>query len=293
MSLERAAIYLGLVGFFGGFYAVPLNALIQHRPDPARKGGIIAAANLISFVGVFAAAGVYFAFAEGLRLHADQIFFAGACMTLAATFYAVVFLPDSVLRLALWILTHSVYRIRVEGRDNIPERGGALFVVNDLTLLDAIFLAAATDRPMRFVADANPFARTAPLICRALRITHVTEGDWAGFSRAVSTAFASGEVVCVAGEPASTLLEAPELRYRLERYLRETGAPVVLVTVSGAENGPLRSEDGRLRLMASHPRGQVRIKFCAPTLPFENFALAEALRFSKSGPAFGLSPSSR
>src|SRR6202035_2878901 len=119
-----------------------------------------AAANLISFVGVFAAAGVYFALAEGLRLHADQIFFAGACMTLAATLYAVVFLPDSVLRLALWVLTHSIYSIRVEGRDNIPERGAALFVTKELTLLEVIFLSAATDRPIRFVGDAKPFART-------------------------------------------------------------------------------------------------------------------------------------
>jgi hypothetical protein len=215
-------------------------------------------------------------------------------MTLAATFYAVVFLPDSVLRLALWILTHSVYRIHVEGRDNIPERGRALFVVNHLTLLDAIFLAAAADRPIRFVADAKPFARTAPLICKVLRITHLAEDDEAnGFSLAVSTAFASGEVACVAGESASALLEAPELRYGLEKYLRETGAPVVMVGVSGAENGPLRSEDGRLRLTASHPRGQVRIKFCAPTLSLENFVLAEAVRLSKSGPALGFSPSSR
>ena len=38
ISLERAAIYLGLLGFFGGFYAVPLNALIQHRPDPGAQG---------------------------------------------------------------------------------------------------------------------------------------------------------------------------------------------------------------------------------------------------------------
>jgi 1-acyl-sn-glycerol-3-phosphate acyltransferase len=198
------------------------------------------------------------------------------------------------LRLALWILTHSLYRIRLEGRDNIPERGSALFVVNELTLLDAIFLAAATDRPIRFLAAAKPFARTAPLISRALRITHVTEEDEAnGFSRAVSTAFESGEVVCLAGEPARALLEAPELRRRLEGYLRETGAPVVGVSVNGAENGPLRSEDGRLHLMASHPRGHVRIKFRAPTLPFENFPLAEALGLSKHAPAFGFSPSSR
>ncbi len=89
LSLERVAIYLGLLGFFGGFYAVPLNALIQYRPDPAHKGGIIAAANLVSFVGVFLSAGVYIVLAQGLHLGADKVFFAGACMTLAATFYAV------------------------------------------------------------------------------------------------------------------------------------------------------------------------------------------------------------
>ena len=32
LSLERAALYLGLLGFSGGLYAVPLNALIQYRP---------------------------------------------------------------------------------------------------------------------------------------------------------------------------------------------------------------------------------------------------------------------
>src|SRR4029077_10450568 len=70
------------------------------------------------------------------------------------------------------VLTHSVYRIRVEGRDNIPERGGALFLTQDLTPLKAMFLAAATDRPIHFVADAKPFAGMAPLIRKAMRITH-------------------------------------------------------------------------------------------------------------------------
>src|SRR5712692_6820131 len=55
---------LALLGFFGGFYAVPLNALIQHRPTPEQKGGVIAAANLLSFAGVFLAAGIYFLFAS-------------------------------------------------------------------------------------------------------------------------------------------------------------------------------------------------------------------------------------
>ena len=85
---------LCLLGFFGGFYAVPLNALIQHRPAPEQKGGVIAAANVLSFVGVFLAAGVYFALSSVAHLHPGQIFLAGAIMTLAATFHAFFLLPD-------------------------------------------------------------------------------------------------------------------------------------------------------------------------------------------------------
>ena len=49
------------------------------------------------------------------------------------------------------MLTHSVYRIRVEGRDNIPETGGALFVANHMSLVDGLLLIASTDRPIRFL----------------------------------------------------------------------------------------------------------------------------------------------
>jgi predicted MFS family arabinose efflux permease len=81
---------LALLGFFGGFYAVPLNALIQHRPARKQKGGVIAAANLLSFVGVFLAAGSYFLFASVAHMQPGQIFLAGAIMTVVATLYPAI-----------------------------------------------------------------------------------------------------------------------------------------------------------------------------------------------------------
>jgi acyl-[acyl-carrier-protein]-phospholipid O-acyltransferase/long-chain-fatty-acid--[acyl-carrier-protein] ligase len=92
LGIWPVRVDLCMLGVFGGFYAVPLNALIQHRPTPQQKGGVIAAANLLSFVGVFLAAGVYFGLSTGAHLRPGQIFFAGAIMTLAATVYAF-FLP--------------------------------------------------------------------------------------------------------------------------------------------------------------------------------------------------------
>lgn len=95
LGIWPVRVDLCFLGFFGGFYAVPLNALIQHRPAPERKGGVIAAANLLSFIGVFLAAGVYFALSSVAHLHPGRIFLAGAVMTLAATFYAIFLLPDT------------------------------------------------------------------------------------------------------------------------------------------------------------------------------------------------------
>jgi acyl-[acyl-carrier-protein]-phospholipid O-acyltransferase/long-chain-fatty-acid--[acyl-carrier-protein] ligase len=43
---------LAALGFAGGFFVVPINALIQRRPEATEKGRVIAVANLLSFVGV-------------------------------------------------------------------------------------------------------------------------------------------------------------------------------------------------------------------------------------------------
>jgi acyl-[acyl-carrier-protein]-phospholipid O-acyltransferase / long-chain-fatty-acid--[acyl-carrier-protein] ligase len=89
---------LAMLGVFGGFYAVPLNALVQHRPAPAHKGGVIAAVNLLSFVGVFLAAGMYFLCASVAHLEPGQIFLTGAIMTIAATWYPALALQQDQRR---------------------------------------------------------------------------------------------------------------------------------------------------------------------------------------------------
>ncbi len=49
------------------------------------------------------------------------------------------------------MLTHTFYRVHVKGRHNIPAQGGVLFVANHLSMADAFFLIASTDRYIRFL----------------------------------------------------------------------------------------------------------------------------------------------
>ena len=83
LSLWPTMIRLALLGFAGGFFIVPVSALLQHRPDKSKKGEVLAAANLLSFVGVFLASGAHYLLAETAHLSPTQIFLFSSALTLA------------------------------------------------------------------------------------------------------------------------------------------------------------------------------------------------------------------
>src|SRR5580698_247646 len=150
-GLYASALLLGALGFWSGFYAVPVNALIQHRPREEDKGGIIAAANLLSFVGIALSAGVYYVFTAYIHLDPRGVIVAASIITAAGTVYVLILLPEWFGRLILFFVTHTVYRVKVMGRDNFPERSGALLVCNHMSFVDVALLIASTDRPIRFL----------------------------------------------------------------------------------------------------------------------------------------------
>jgi acyl-[acyl-carrier-protein]-phospholipid O-acyltransferase/long-chain-fatty-acid--[acyl-carrier-protein] ligase len=52
ISYTTVIVEIGLLGLVAGFFVVPVNAVIQQRAPVQEKGRVIAAANLLSFVGV-------------------------------------------------------------------------------------------------------------------------------------------------------------------------------------------------------------------------------------------------
>ncbi len=251
LTFSSAATNLALLGFFGGFFAVPINALIQHRPAPERRGGVIAAANWLSFVGVFLAAGVYYLLTTVFHLRPGGVFLAGATMTIVMTFYAIYLLPDSLLRLVLWLLTHSIYRIRVEGRDNIPERGGALFVANHMSLVDGLLLISSTDRTIRFLmfkgAYEKPFIKPFAGLLRAIPISsELRPRDMIHSLRAATAAIQDGQVVCIFAEGQMTRIgQMLPFRRGFERIMRGVEAPIIPVNLDGVWGSIFSFERGR------------------------------------------------
>ena len=71
-SYAIASVALALLGFFAGFFAVPLNALIQQRPAASEKGRVLAATNFLNTLGILLASAVVGGLTGPLRLTIDR-----------------------------------------------------------------------------------------------------------------------------------------------------------------------------------------------------------------------------
>ena len=251
LTFPQVATELSLLGFFGGFFIVPIAALLQHRPDKANKGGLLAAANLLSFVGIFAASGVYYLVTVRLHLTPPTVFLITAGITLAGTIYMLWLLPDAVLRLALWAMTRTIYRIRVVGRDNIPAKGGALFVCNHVSFVDALLLLASTDRQVRFMMFKGiyeqpwikPFAKVLGVIPIS---SEQRPREMLKSLQAASDAIRAGEVVCIFAEGQITRLgHLLPFRRGFERIMKDIEAPIIPIALDGVWGSVFSFNQGR------------------------------------------------
>ena len=265
---------LALMGFAGGFFIVPISAILQHRPEKGNKGAVLACSNWLSFVGIFASTGVHYAMARFEHLTPPTIFLFGGIATLAATLYVTLLLPDSLLRLVLLILTHTIYRIRVEGRENIPEKGGALLVCNHVSIADAVFLIASTDRFIRFLMFKGIYDH--PLIKPFARVLHVipissdlSPREMLRALHDAGEAIRSGEVVCIFPEgQMSRIGELLPFRRGFERIMKGIDAPIIPVNLDGVWGSIFSFEGGRfLWKLPRITRRPITVSFGNPLPP--------------------------
>jgi acyl-[acyl-carrier-protein]-phospholipid O-acyltransferase / long-chain-fatty-acid--[acyl-carrier-protein] ligase len=71
-----------------------------------------------------------------LQFPPEWIIFMTGVVTLVASVYVLVLVPEYFIRFALWTLTHTIYRIRIAGQEHVPFRGPAPLVCNHLSHVD-------------------------------------------------------------------------------------------------------------------------------------------------------------
>jgi 1-acyl-sn-glycerol-3-phosphate acyltransferase len=228
-----------LLGVFGGFYIVPLYALIQARSLPSHRSRIIAANNILNALFIVVSAGVAIGLLRaGLTI--PQLFLVVGLLNAAVALYIYTLVPEFLMRFLAWLLIHSVYRVRVEGLDNVPDEGPCVIVCNHVSYVDAVVIAACVRRPIRFVMDHRIFR--VPLLSwlfRTMRTIPIAPAreDPALKERAfeeVRRALEAGEVVGIF--PEGRLTESGDLnpfRPGVQQIVAATPVPVVPMALRG------------------------------------------------------------
>jgi 1-acyl-sn-glycerol-3-phosphate acyltransferase len=235
----RVLADLLFLGMFGGFFIVPLYALVQLRSTPDKRARIIAANNIVNaffmVAGSLAAAAM---FASGLSI--PLLFAVAAICNAAVAVFIYGLVPEFLLRFLAWGLIHLFYRVKKRGVEHIPHEGAALIVCNHVSFVDPVILMAVSPRPIRFVMDHHIF-RT-PLISfifrhtRAIPIAPAKE-DAAMMERAfddVSAALKEGELVGIF--PEGRITDTGELypfRPGVTRILERDPVPVIPLALQG------------------------------------------------------------
>ena len=235
----RMLAALLLVGIFGGFYIVPLYALIQSRSEPSHRSRIIAGNNILNALFVVAAAALAIGlFQAGFTI--PQLFLVTAVLNAVVAIYIYTLVPEFLMRFIVWLLIHSVYRLEKRGLENIPEEGPAVLVCNHVSFVDALIIAAACRRPIRFVMDHRIF-RTPVLSFvfrtgRAIPIASAKE-DPALLERAydeIARALEAGDLVGIF--PEGRITDSGEMypfRPGIRRIVERSPVPVVPLALRG------------------------------------------------------------
>jgi 1-acyl-sn-glycerol-3-phosphate acyltransferase len=235
----RIVADLVLLGMFGGFYIVPLYAMIQERSDPAYRSRFIAANNILNALFMVASAAIALGLLKaGLSIPA--LFLATGLMNAVVALYIYSLVPEFLMRFLAWLLVHSIYRVDKQGLEQVPEEGACVIVCNHVSFVDAIVIAACVRRPVRFVMDHRIFA--LPLLSfifrtmRAIPIAPAKE-DPALKEQAFTEAAAAlraGEIVCIF--PEGRITDTGDLnpfRPGLQRILEQAPVPVVPMALRG------------------------------------------------------------
>jgi len=251
LSFVMIATLLAFLGFAAGFFAVPVNALIQFRPTADEKGAVIGASNLQSWIGIASASGVYYVLYDFVHINPGGIFLICGLMTLGATIYVLKLLPESFLRLILWLLVHSIYRLKTIGRENLPTDSGALIVCNHLSFIDALVLTASSDRPIRFLIFKDfyehPFIHPFAKIAGGIPISSEQRPrEMIRSLRAAGNAIAAGELVCIFAEGQITRIgQLLPFRRGMEFIMNGLEAPIIPANLGGVWGSIFSYESGR------------------------------------------------
>ena len=242
---------LFLVAMFGGFYSVPLYALIQTRCEPDYRARIIAANNILNalfmIVSALLAATLL---SKGFTI--PQLFLVTAVLNAFVAIYIYTLVPEFLMRFLAWILCNTIYRIKTIDIDRIPDKGAAVLVCNHVSFVDAVVIMGSSPRPIRFVMDHAIFK--IPVLsyffrhAKAIAIAPMKENPelLQKANDRIAKALEEGDLVCIF--PEGRITDTGEIypfKKGIQKIVERTPVPVIPMALRGLWGSFFSRKDGK------------------------------------------------
>jgi acyl-[acyl-carrier-protein]-phospholipid O-acyltransferase/long-chain-fatty-acid--[acyl-carrier-protein] ligase len=269
-------------GFSGGLLLVPLRTFVIQNVSPEYRGAALALKNMAAFVigAIAMLLAVSCALSGGVlenlppllnnitsvmpRISFRVLLIGFGLTTFLFTALSMWVLPNFMLRFIILALGHSLYRLKITGAENIPERGPALLLCNHVSAVDSVLISACTSREIRFMLYEEYFS--VPLIGAIARMT--------GFFRVPS---------------ARTAKSLEQLFGKVRKHLADGGLVCVFPEGRLSGNGLMREfKSGHERMLPENvdvPVIPVNISFAWGNI-FSNFSTRQGTRRKVSFPFF-------
>jgi len=249
-SYPQVAVALALLGFSGGLFIVPLNASLQQKSGQEEKGRLLATNNFLNTLGILLASGVLWLLRDQFQIQADRIILLFGLFTLLATVYILRTLPDFLIRFMLWLLTHTLYRIRIVGQQHVPLRGPALLVCNHMSFVDGLLVASCVQRFIRFLVYRPIYEHKAlNWFMRLMKAIPIAGGNRKEVLESLERAreeLRQGHVVCIFAEGAiSRTGNLLPFKRGFERIINGLDVPIIPLHLDRLWGSIFSFKDGR------------------------------------------------
>ncbi|ELV7515355.1 MFS transporter [Photobacterium damselae] len=249
-ELIRVFVSLVMLGVSGGLFIVPLYALMQERSPEDERAQIVAANNIWNAIFMVFSSLAAIIFISFLKLSIPEFFLVLAVMNALVVIYIYRQAPDFFWRFIVWLVSHTMYRVRHKNVENIPQQGAALLVCNHVTYMDALLLAGACPRPIRFLMDIRLYK--LPMInafCRACKVIPVDSQDRRSIQKAfnqIDTLLKAGDIVCLFPEGQLTYDgEIGPFMRGVEVITKRNKVPIIPMALQGLWGSFFSRERGR------------------------------------------------
>lgn len=150
-------MFLFLLGMSAGGFTVPLNAFFQARSPVNRRGQYMAVLNVVIALAVLCGSAALWLTSAMFAMDPAEVFLLLGAMFAMVTVFILWLIPEALVRMCIWILVHTFYRLKIVGQENIPDKGGALLVCNHVAFVDGLVISASLKRPVRFLMDRHVY----------------------------------------------------------------------------------------------------------------------------------------